>query len=405
MRIPIPSFRTQIVLLVLFLVVNSALFLRNYFLDSFQSYSNQIETLKIDEKINQVYQKYQGKLDQQSNSEFTADIEAILVTESQKTLAQRLFRNEIRLYSTFIFIFITIFVLLLFFVGFYLITKPLNRLQSATFQLAKGDLSTEVRESRFSPLNDLILSFNAMTRELKSSRNRLVQAEKESAWSDMARVLAHEIKNPLTPIRLSIERLERKYDSRSNDFDRVFSNVKEIIHEEVGNLQTLAGEFSQFARLPVAQPVKYNIHEQLQEIIKPYQDKAKIVLRINTEYDYISADVNQMKQVFTNLIQNSIQSAKSDDRLIEIETSSNPPNIDIMVKDYGQGIDPEDLDKIFEPYFSKREKGTGLGLAIVKRIIELHDGEITVTSQPGMGATFTLTFPKFNKQQRDITAA
>jgi nitrogen fixation/metabolism regulation signal transduction histidine kinase len=176
MRIPIPSFRTQIVLLVLFLVVNSALFLRNYFLDSFQSYSNQVDALKIDEKVNQVYQKYQGKLDQQSKSEFKADIEAILVTESQKTLAQKLFRNEIRLYSAFIFIFITIFVLLLFFISFYLITKPLQRLQSATVRLSKGDLSTEVQESRFSPLNDLIQSFNTMTKELNgksfSTRNK-----------------------------------------------------------------------------------------------------------------------------------------------------------------------------------------------------------------------------------------
>lgn len=404
MRIPIPSFRTQIVLLVLFLVVNSALFLRNYFLDSFQSYSNQVDALKIDEKVNQVYQKYQGKLDQQSKSEFKADIEAILVTESQKTLAQKLFRNEIRLYSAFIFIFITIFVLLLFFISFYLITKPLQRLQSATVRLSKGDLSTEVQESRFSPLNDLIQSFNTMTKELNSSRKRLIQAEKESVWRDMARVLAHEIKNPLTPIRLSIERLERKYYSSSKDFDQVFGNVKKTIHEEVNNLQTLASEFSQFARLPVARPVNYSIHDQLQEIIKPYQDKAKIILSINAESDHISADVDQMKQVFTNLIQNSIQSLESDNRLIEIETSANTHYIQVMIKDHGQGINPKDLDKIFEPYFSKREKGTGLGLAIVKRIIEQHDGTITAASEPGAGATFTLTFPKLTKQPQDINA-
>lgn len=404
MRIPIPSFRTQIVLLVLFLVVNSALFLRNYFLDSFQSYSNQVDALKIDEKVNQVYQKYQGKLDQQSKSEFKADIEAILVTESQKTLAQKLFRNEIRLYSAFIFIFITIFVLLLFFISFYLITKPLQRLQSATVRLSKGDLSTEVQESRFSPLNDLIQSFNTMTKELNSSRKRLIQAEKESVWRDMARVLAHEIKNPLTPIRLSIERLERKYYSSSKDFDQVFGNVKKTIHEEVNNLQTLASEFSQFARLPVARPVNYSIHDQLQEIIKPYQDKAKIIISINAESDHISADVDQMKQVFTNLIQNSIQSLESDNRLIEIETSANTHYIQVMIKDHGQGIDPKDLDKIFEPYFSKREKGTGLGLAIVKRIIEQHDGTITAASEPGAGATFTLTFPKLTKQPQDINA-
>jgi two-component system nitrogen regulation sensor histidine kinase NtrY len=220
----------------------------------------------------------------------------------------------------------------------------------------------------------------------------------------MARVLAHEIKNPLTPIRLSIERLERKYYSSSKDFDQVFGNVKKTIHEEVNNLQMLASEFSQFARLPVARPVNYSIHDQLQEIIKPYQDKAKIILSINAESNHISADVDQMKQVFTNLIQNSIQSLGSDNRLIEIETSSNTHYIQVMIKDHGQGIDPKDLDKIFEPYFSKREKGTGLGLAIVKRIIEQHDGTITAASEPGAGATFTLIFPKLTKQPQDINA-
>ncbi|MCK4904038.1 MAG: HAMP domain-containing protein, partial [Candidatus Marinimicrobia bacterium] len=132
-------------------------------------------------------------------------------TENQKAIARRVFINEIELYSKFIFFFLTVSVIILFFISFYFITRPLKRLQDATLQLAQGNLTVSVKESKFSPLNDLIISFNTMSQELESNRKKIIQAEKDAAWRDMARILAHEIKNPLTPIRLSLERLEIKY--------------------------------------------------------------------------------------------------------------------------------------------------------------------------------------------------
>lgn len=400
MRIPIPSFRAQIVILVLFLVINSALFFRNYFLDSFQTYTQNVESLQINERINQLYHKYQSKLDTVDQKEFKNDIESILVTESQKSIVQRIFRDEIKLYSYFIFIFITLIALLLFLISFYLITKPLQRLQTATFEIAQGNWSTKVRESRFSPLNDLILSFNSMTGELFESRNKLIQAEKESAWRDMARVLAHEIKNPLTPIRLSIDRLENKYRLKSNDIEAVFKNVKKVIREEVDNLQKLATEFSMFARLPETNPAYYDINIQLKEISEPYLNNAKFNFILNNDIPEIYADKNQLKQVFANLIQNGIQSIKNHGK-INLISMGTEDSILIKIQDNGSGIEAQDLPKIFDPYFTKREKGTGLGLAIVKRIIEQHAGSISVSSSVGEGTIFTLSFPKYSKKMKN----
>jgi nitrogen fixation/metabolism regulation signal transduction histidine kinase len=400
MRIPIPSFRIQIVILVLFLVINSALFFRNYFLDSFQAYIENVDSLKTNERINELYHKYEEKIDPAHRNEFKDDIDTILVTESQKSIVQRIFRDEIKLYSYFIFIFVTIIVLLLFLISFSLITKPLLRLMAATNEIARGNWSTKVRESRFSPLNELIISFNSMTSELLANRNSLIQAEKESAWRDMARVLAHEIKNPLTPIRLSIDRLESKYNLNDKDFDVVFDNVKKVVREEVDNLQGLATEFSMFARLPETNPTLYDMNHQLKSVSEPYYEYVQFKYNFDDNVQNIYADKNQMKQVFTNLIQNGIQSLGKNG-VIVIDTKRKSDNILIKIQDNGRGIKPEDLDRIFDPYFTKREKGTGLGLAIVKRIIEQHSGTISVSSEIDIGTTFTLSLPSISDSERE----
>lgn len=392
MKFPIPSFRTQIVLLVLFLVVNSALFFRHYFLDSFQEYATTVERLNADQKIKQLYQDYQAGLEEAERSRFKQDLEEILSTEEQQKLGRGRFEREVALYSKFIFVFVTLAVLILFFFSFNLVTKPLKRLQGATEELSRGNWSIQVRESKFSPLNDLIISFNTMITELETSRNKLVQAEKELAWREMARVLAHEIKNPLTPIRLSLERLEHKYRSRSPDLDDVFDNASAVIHEEVDNLQSLAGEFSQFARLPQAAFSRYNVNDQLNEIIQPYQEQARFSLILEADLPLLYADKSQLKQVFVNLIQNGIQSSDGD-RQLTITTRRINRDLAISFEDHGAGITTADLEKIFDPYFSRREKGTGLGLAIVKRIVELHQGTIAVESEIGKGTVFILSLP------------
>ncbi|MEE8478683.1 MAG: ATP-binding protein [Candidatus Neomarinimicrobiota bacterium] len=399
MRFRLPSFRTQIILLVILLIVTSVLFFRDFFINSFQSFSETSETLSTNEKSRKLYEDYNLQLDEFNRDQFRNDIEEIMSTENQKAIARRVFINEIELYSKFIFFFLTVSVIVLFLISFYFITRPLKRLQDATIQLAQGNLSVQIKESKFSPLNDLIISFNTMSLELESNRNKIIQAEKDAAWRDMARILAHEIKNPLTPIRLSLERLEMKYASKSKDLDEVFSNVTTVIHEEIDNLQTFASEFSKFAKLPEAAMKHYNVNEQLTEICTPYQTELTIDLKLEEKLPLLFADKIQIKQVLENLIQNSINAAK-DNFNIKINTSFTDSIINLSIQDNGYGIDAKDINEIFKPYFTKSRGGTGLGLAIVKRIIESHGGSINVESQVNVGTTFILSFPTIYRQEQ-----
>ncbi|MCH7613602.1 MAG: GHKL domain-containing protein [Candidatus Marinimicrobia bacterium] len=350
----------------------------------------------VSEKINVVYNRYYDSVDEEDRSGFKTDIEELLVTQQQSKLAREYFKDELALSSIFIFVFLTLSVLLLFLLSFNLITNPLKKLQSATEKLGKGDMDIHIKESPFSPLNHLIKSFNSMTSELKASREKLIEAEKESAWRGMARIMAHEIKNPLTPIKLSLERMETKFYSASTQFDQVFKKTTAVIHEEINNLHSLAKEFSEFARLPQANIEKIDLNYHLKEIMLPYTDSHNISLVLTEKNPNIMADKNQFKQVIVNIIQNAIHASKSEDEIEVITEYEDTKTVVIRIKDHGSGISEEKLNHIFEPYFTDKEKGTGLGLAIVKRIVEQHDGKIEVESQIDQGTTFSLYFKREN---------
>ncbi|MFQ5730212.1 MAG: PAS domain-containing sensor histidine kinase [Waddliaceae bacterium] len=380
----------------------SALFFRYFFLESFHEYANNIEKLDVSGKINQLYRTYEVKIGGEEGEKFKEDVESVLSTEWQRNMAADVFKKEISLYSKFIFIFLVIGVLGLFFILFNRVSNPLRRLQIATEALSKGNWSIRVKESKFSPLNDLITSFNRMAEELESNREKLIQAEKEMVWREMARVMAHEIKNPLTPITLSLERLESKFQSGSKNYEKVFQDTTRVIHEEIDNLQALASEFSEFARLPKATIAPYDLGEQLRKLILPYQDQAIFHLKLSNDLPLFYADRIQIKQILVNMIQNAIQSSCKD-CTIQITTSLANGQIKITLTDNGSGIPQEDIKKIFDPYFSTREKGTGLGLAIVKRIVEQHGGTITVDSELGRATTFTLFFPNRDREGKEAT--
>ncbi len=391
MRLPIPSYRVQIFIVVLFLIVNSVLFYRNFFLESFDEYVETVEQLQTNERLDTLYRTYAPLLKDEQPKQLKGDVEELLATEEQKALARKMFRRDLTLHSSFIFLFLTATVLILFFFSFSLITRPLRRLQSATEELSRGNWTVQVKESRFSPLNDLIVSFNGMIRELEQNRNQLVQAEKESAWREMARVLAHEIKNPLTPIRLSLERVEQKFRTGSKEVTSVMESASQVIREEIDNLESFANEFSRFARLPKAAFTQYDLNEQLSEIVEPYHDQVEINLQLDDQLPLIIADRSQMKQVFTNIIQNSIQSMDNGGH-IAVTSQNDNGTIAVSVEDNGSGIAAEDLEQIFEPYFTRKKKGTGLGLAIVKRIVKNHNGSISVKSTTGKGTEVKLCF-------------
>jgi len=377
----------------LLLLVISILFTRMFFLKSFNSFLQRISQQDVTLQLNRLYDKYAPNLPPGEIEKFKQEIEALMINQSRTDLAVDLYRREVTIYSIYIFVFVLLAVLIIFLLSINLITRPLRRLQAATRALAAGDTDIQVRENRFSPINDLIISFNQMVREINRQRQRAIEAEKQLIWKEIARVMAHEIKNPLTPIKLTIERLENKGLKKPDDILPVLTESIGIIKEEVQNLQSLVNRFREFATLPVASKESYSLENQLAEIVRAYQPTFDIELVVESVLPLIYADKIQMKQIFVNLIQNAIQACETKRGKLTISVGIEKSSFSIAFKDNGPGVRAEDMHKIFEPYFTTKRKGTGLGLAVVKRIVENHEGEVAIASQSPGGTTVTISLP------------
>lgn len=389
MRFHVPSFKSQVIALILLILLTSVLFFRLFFMQSYQDYKTNIETLKFEEHLTELYQTHKDHMSIEDAEQLHADISSLLEKENQRKLASNFFEDEISLYSIFILAFIVIVMLIVSLVSFTLITRPLSRLQAATGELSKGNWDILIPESRFSPLNSLIISFNTMIGEIVLSRDKLISAEKDVVWREMARVMAHEIKNPLTPIQLTAERIEYKLARSPESVNDILPDAIAVIKEEIANLKKLTVAFSQFAKLPESQQAHFDLNDLIREVIVPYQAEAVFKINLDKNLPELNGDKFQIRQVLVNLIQNAIQACELQAE-IELNTHFSNGVITFRVKDNGKGILEEDIGKIFEPYFSKRKKGTGLGLAIVRKIIEQHSGSINVTSQPHKGTEFVI---------------
>jgi two-component system nitrogen regulation sensor histidine kinase NtrY len=226
---------------------------------------------------------------------------------------------------------------------------------------------------------------------------QLMKAQRMAAWREVARRIAHEIKNPLTPIQLSAQRLRKRYLSRFAGEEKVFDECTAMIIKSVDELKTLVDEFSNFARMPAAQPTPNNLNEILREALTLYQEAHRtITFTLNTDESIplIQLDRDQIKRVLINLLDNAV-AAINREGSIEIESSYNPELkiATLTVADTGHGIAPEDRDRLFEPYFSTKKSGTGLGLAIVNTIITDHHGFIRVKDNQPNGSKFIIELP------------
>jgi two-component system nitrogen regulation sensor histidine kinase NtrY len=227
--------------------------------------------------------------------------------------------------------------------------------------------------------------------------SELLKAQKLAAWQEVARRIAHEIKNPLTPILLATERLRKKFTQHPDEFTRIFDESTRIVINEVNTLKTMVDEFSNFARMPAPSPRLCDLHALLQEVVFLYRSAHKD-LDLSTQFadslPPLMLDPVQIKQVFINLFENAVAAMNGRGRLwIATRYTPGQPVVQIRVDDEGTGIAPEDLNKLFLPYFSKRRGGTGLGLAIVHRIITDHNGQISVQPNRPTGTTITITLP------------
>jgi len=282
-------------------------------------------------------------------------------------------------------------------VGFaVLITTPVSRrvarLAQATEAVAKGDLTVELPVKGHDELAQLTAQFNDMVSEIREARRRLAYLERLSAWQEVARRLAHEIKNPLTPLLLSVQQLDKtfdKYRDRPEVYRQIVTDVVEIVSEEVETLRVLVKEFSEFARLPSADPQPRDVWDFVAQTLRSnpqFADQAEIV-ELGGPSVRARLDPVLIRRVLVNLVQNAIEAVREqcpDDRHPRIEISleeADPDTARIVIRDNGPGITPEQAERLFEPYFTTKNSGTGLGLAIVRKILIDHGGDVTLRNR------------------------
>jgi len=225
----------------------------------------------------------------------------------------------------------------------------------------------------------------------------LIKAQKVAAWQEVARRVAHEIKNPLTPIQLSAQRLRKKFFEKSPDFDKIFDEATNVIVTEVGSLKHMVDEFSKFARLPAPQMVRQSLNEVIQEVLTLYRAAHKDIefcVELDEDLPVLNFDREQLKRVCVNLFDNAIQAMNHTGRVwVSTKYDTKRKRAVVSVADEGVGITSEDQEKLFVPYFTRKKTGTGLGLAIVRRIITDHDGQIQAANNQPKGAVFTFDLP------------
>jgi nitrogen fixation/metabolism regulation signal transduction histidine kinase len=268
------------------------------------------------------------------------------------------------------------------------ISEPIQYLSESMQKVAAGDLNQRVDFKGKDEIQFLIDSFNRMTADLKNSQEKLIRTERIAAWRDVARQVSHEIKNPLTPIQIALFRLREKIEVPANQRE-IFEHSLTSINEEIESLKRLADEFSQFARLPQPQRQSCQLNEIIRSVavlLEAEPGMIKLKLDLANDLPRLELDREQIKRVLNNLIKNSVEASPNGGTiLIQTQKVNETHQICLRIKDHGEGIEVEALEKLFEPYYSTKKGGRGLGLAIVKRIIEDHDGRISVTSQKGFG--------------------
>jgi two-component system, NtrC family, nitrogen regulation sensor histidine kinase NtrY len=225
----------------------------------------------------------------------------------------------------------------------------------------------------------------------------LIKAQKVAAWQEVARRVAHEIKNPLTPIQLSAQRLRKKFFEKAPDFDKVFDESTNVIINEVTSLKHMVDEFSKFARLPSPQMAHQSLHDVVNEVVALYRGAHKdidLTVELDEALPSLNFDREQLKRVLVNLLDNAIQAMNHKGRVwLTTKYDTKRRRAVVSVADEGPGIAPEDQEKLFVPYFTRKKSGTGLGLAIVRRIITDHEGHIQAGHNQPRGAVFTFELP------------
>jgi two-component system nitrogen regulation sensor histidine kinase NtrY len=302
----------------------------------------------------------------------------------------------IRLGQVYSFMLIVAFAL-----AYFLSTYITKSLKTISDKLSETNLNQKnemiVLEASSKEINFLIKSYNGMVEKLEKSAIKLAQSEREEAWREMAKQVAHEIKNPLTPMRLTVQSFQRKFDPTAPDVKQKLNDYSETLIQQIDTMTAVASAFSNFASMPAQQNETLNVVEVVELALDIFNEEY-IVFQSEEEEIISKMDRTQLIRIITNLVKNATQAIPEiqHHKSILVTVKRQGDNVEITVTDNGIGIQKQDVDRVFEPKFTTKNSGMGLGLGIIKNIIENYKGTITFETEYGKGTTFTVTLPITN---------
>ena len=280
------------------------------------------------------------------------------------------------------------------------VTRPVALLAQGAQKVAAGDWSARVDVRSRDEIGELARAFNGMTQQLLEQRDRLVQAERVAAWRELARRLAHELKNPLFPIQITIENMQRAREKAPEQFDEVFRESTATLLEELANLKAIVGRFSDFAKMPPPQFETVDLNETLRRAVRLFEAQLNAPGRppitpevlCDDNVGSVRADPEQLHGALRNLMLNAIDAMPAGGTLT-LRTRRQNGAVLLEISDTGEGLTPEERERLFTPYYTTKQNGTGLGLAIVQSVVSDHGGRISVESERGRGTTFRIELP------------
>lgn len=280
------------------------------------------------------------------------------------------------------------------------ITRPVRKLAEGAREVAAGNWNTRVDVHGGGEIGQLGRSFNQMTEQLIQQRERLIQAERVAAWREVARRLAHELKNPLFPLQTTVENMQRAKDKNPELFDEVFRESTRILLTEIENLKTITGRFSDFAKMPQPELAAVQLNDTVRDVVKLFEGQFSSVgrppitpeLHLDESLPVIQADAALLHRAVENLVLNAMDAMPAGGVLM-LRTSRKDAAVHLEVSDTGAGLTPEETERVFTPYYTTKQHGTGLGLAIVQSVVSDHGGRISVESESGVGTSFHIELP------------
>jgi nitrogen fixation/metabolism regulation signal transduction histidine kinase len=275
-----------------------------------------------------------------------------------------------------------------------------EELAAAAANVSAGDWNETVDVHSRDEIGQLATSFNEMTSQLASQRERLVQVERVAAWRELARRLAHELKNPLFPLQLTLETLVKARERNSPDFPEIFEESTKTLQQEIGHLKDIVQRFSDFSKMPTPEIAQLDLNELLSSVVNLHaaqlsarEKPIQLSLQLAGGQLKAVADPVLLRRAIENLVLNAIDAMPEGGELtMRSHDASRSARIEIT--DTGVGLTREECERLFTPYYTTKQHGTGLGLAIVQSIVSDHGGRISVHSEKGKGTTFTMEIPK-----------